>query len=172
MKRRHGVLLLLMSLAVLTYLDRLCIAVLGPTMQSALNLSPSQWGWIGAAFTLAYGGLEIPAGALGDRYGRRKVLLRVVVWWSAFTALTGAVSGFALLIVVRFLFGAGEAGAFPNVSGCAARWFPAGERARVQGLIWGASRVGAIIAPPLVGAIVAIFSSWRAAFWIFGGVGM
>jgi MFS family permease len=172
MKKRHGVLLLLTSLAVLTYLDRLCISVLGPTMKEELGLSPEQWGWVLGAFTLAYGSLEIPGGALGDRFGQRKVLLRIVVWWSLFTALTGAVSSFALLLVVRFLFGAGEAGAFPNISGSASRWFPAAERARVQGLVWGASRLGAVLAPLLVGLIVARFQSWRAAFWIFGGVGL
>jgi MFS family permease len=172
MKRRYGVLALLTSLAVLTYLDRLCIAVLGPTMQAALDLSPWQWGWIGAAFTLAYGGLEIPAGALGDRFGRKSVLLRIVAWWSAFTALTGAVSGFAMLFLVRFLFGAGEAGAFPNISGCAARWFPATERARVQGVVWGASRVGAVLAPLLITAILGLFGSWRATFWTFGALGL
>jgi MFS transporter, ACS family, glucarate transporter len=172
MKQRYGVLGLLTSLAVLTYLDRLCISALGPTMQKELNLSPVQWGWIGAAFTLAYGGLEIPAGGLGDRFGRRNVILRIVLWWSAFTALTGAVSSFWLLVVVRFLFGAGEAGAFPNISGCASRWFPTRERARVQGLIWGASRIGAIIAPPLVFFIAGLFDNWRAAFWVFGAVGI
>jgi MFS family permease len=172
MKKRHGVLLLLTSLAVLTYLDRLCIAVLGPTMQKDLDLSPVQWGWILGAFTVAYGGLEIPAGALGDRFGQRAILMRIVIWWSLFTALTGAVSSFVLLVLVRFLFGAGEAGAFPNISGSASRWFPAAERARVQGLVWGASRLGAVLAPLLVGLIVAAFQDWRAAFWIFGAVGL
>ncbi|HXG13497.1 MAG TPA: MFS transporter, partial [Gemmataceae bacterium] len=188
MKKRHGVLILLTSLAVLTYLDRLCIAVLGPTMQKDLGLSPSQWGWVLGAFTLAYGSLEIPGGALGDRFGQRRVLTRIVLWWSAFTALTGAIgpftldsglrlrlpgggelplvlNAFVLLVLVRFLFGAGEAGAFPNISGSASRWFPAVERARVQGLVWGASRLGAVLAPLLVGLIVGAFHSWRAAFW-------
>jgi MFS family permease len=146
--------------------------VLGPTMQDELDLSPVQWGWILGAFTVAYGALEIPAGALGDRFGQRTVLLRIVLWWSAFTALTGAVSGFALLLVVRFLFGAGEAGAFPNISGSASRWFPGAERARVQGLVWGASRLGAVLAPLLVGLLLAAFHNWRAVFWIFGGVGL
>jgi MFS family permease len=172
MKKRHQVLLLLTSLAILTYLDRLCIAVLGPRMQDDLGLSPVQWGWVLGVFTAAYGALEIPAGALGDRFGQRTVLLRIVLWWSAFTALTGVVSGFGLLLVVRFLFGAGEAGAFPNVSGSASRWFPGAERARVQGLVWGASRLGAVLAPLLVGALLAAFDNWRAVFWVFGGVGL
>jgi MFS family permease len=172
MRKRHGVLILLTSLAVLTYLDRLCIAVLGPAMQKDLGLTPKEWGWVLGAFTFAYGALEIPAGALGDRFGQRAVLMRIVLWWSVFTALTGAVSSFWILVLVRFLFGAGEAGAFPNISGSASRWFPVAERARVQGLVWGASRLGAILAPLLVGLIVARFHNWRAAFWIFGAVGV
>jgi MFS family permease len=86
--------------------------------------------------------------------------------------MTGAVSGFWALFIVRFLFGAGEAGAFPNISGCAAQWFPAGERARVQGLVWGASRLGAILAPLLVGLILSVFGNWRVAYWIFGALGL
>src|SRR6266852_2471943 len=100
MRMRNLVLLLLVSLALITYLDRLCIAVLGPTMQQELGLSPVEWGWILGAFTLAYGALEIPAGALGDRCGQRRVLTRIVIWWSLFTALTGSVSSFGWLLVV------------------------------------------------------------------------
>ena len=133
MKKRHSVLASLAALAVITYLDRLCISIAGPTMQRELGFSPAQWGWIVGIFAISYGGLEIPGGALGDRWGQRIVIARIVVWWSAFTALTGTVSGFYALLAVRFLFGAGEAGAFPNISGAIARWFPSTERARAQG---------------------------------------
>ena len=124
----------------------------------------------GGIFAVSYGGLEIPAGALGDRYGQRNVIMRIVLWWSAFTALTGSVSGFGILLAVRFLFGAGEAGAFPNISGALSRWFPATERARAQGVVWGASRLGGIVAPLLVIPLMNTVG-WRAAFWIFGAVG-
>lgn len=171
MKKRHGVLLWFASLAIVTYLDRLCIAIAGPRMQSELGFSPEQWGWVVGIFAVSYGALEIPAGALGDRYGQRAVITRIVLWWSAFTALTGSVSGFWPLVLVRFLFGAGEAGAFPNISGALSRWFPAAERARAQGTVWGASRLGGIVAPALVVPVMAAFG-WRPAFWIFGAAGL
>src|SRR5947208_16210757 len=105
MKRRHGVLLLLVSLSIITYLDRVCIAVAGPRMQEELDISPERWGWVLGAFVLAYGVFEIPTGALGDRFGQRQTLTRIVVWWSAFTCFTGLVSNYALLLATRFLFG-------------------------------------------------------------------
>ena len=170
MGKRHAVLASFASLAILTYLDRLCISVAGPRMQRELGFTPEQWGWVVGIFAVSYGGLEIPAGALGDRYGQRNVIMRIVLWWSAFTALTGSVSGFGILLAVRFLFGAGEAGAFPNISGALSRWFPATERARAQGVVWGASRLGGIVAPLLVVQLMNTVG-WRAAFWIFGAVG-
>ncbi len=171
MKTRYIVLVFLVLLSVITFLDRLCIAVAGPRMQEDLSITPEQWGWVLGAFVLAYGLFEIPTGSLGDRLGQRRVVTRIVVWWSAFTVLTGSVTGLYPLLAVRFLFGAGEAGAYPNIAGSIARWFPAGERARTQGFIWAAGRAGGAIAPLLVVPIQTRFS-WRAAFWIFGLVGL
>ena len=171
MKKRNKVLLLLVTFSIITYLDRLCIAVAGPRMQEDLGISPERWGWVLGVFLLSYGAFEIPTGALGDRIGQRKVLARIVVWWSAFTVLTGSVSSFLPLLATRFLFGAGEAGAYPNSSGSIARWFPATERARAQGLVWGASRVGGALAPLMVIPLQVAFG-WRASFWIFGSVGV
>jgi len=153
------------------FLDRISIAVAGPTIQEELGIPPDRWGWVLGAFVLAYGAFEIPTGALGDRSGQRKVLARIVIWWSAFTCLTGAATGFRSLLVTRFLFGAGEAGAYPNAAGVVARWFPVAEHARAQGLIWAASRFGGALSPLLV---VPLQSSlgWRVTFWIFGAVGM
>src|ERR1035441_9545053 len=124
MKYQHRVLGMLSLLAVITYLDRVCIAVAGPRMQDALHISPAAWGWALSVFSLSYAVFEIPTGALGDRIGPRKVLTRIVLWWSVFTTITGLVLGFYPLLLVRFLFGAGEAGAFPNGSVAVARWFP------------------------------------------------
>src|SRR5579859_2928702 len=104
MKKRNVTLLLLIALAIITFLDRISIAVAGPRIQEELGIAPERWGWILGAFVLAYGLFEIPTGALGDRSGQRKVLFRIVVWWSAFTALTGATRGFWFLLAVRFLF--------------------------------------------------------------------
>src|SRR5215467_7371076 len=127
---------LLFALIVVMYFDRLCIAVAGPRIQHDMGLSPSHWGWVIGAFTLSYAMFEIPSGVLGDRIGARKVLTRIVLWWSAFTALTGAVTGYRTLLVVRFLFGAGEAGAFPNCTSAISRWSPPTERARTLSVLW------------------------------------
>jgi MFS transporter, ACS family, glucarate transporter len=170
-RKRSGVLLLLVLLAVITFLDRLCIAVAGTRIQDDLGISPERWGWILGAFVLSYGIFEIPTGAHGDRFGQRRVLTRVVVWWSAFTALTGAAHHFWQLILTRFLFGAGEAGAYPNASGVIARWFPKSERARAQGFIWAASRAGGAISPIVVVPMMASFG-WRRTFWVLGGIGL
>jgi MFS family permease len=123
------------------------------------------------AFILAYGLFEIPTGALGDRFGRRGVLTRIVLWWSAFTILTGTTSSFVPLVIVRFMFGAGEAGAYPNMAGVVSRWFRVNERAMAQGFIWGASRAGGALSPLLVVPIQSALG-WRASFFIFGAVGI
>jgi MFS family permease len=171
MRARYLVLALLVLLSVITYMDRVCISVAGPRMQAELGIPPERWGWVLGAFVLAYGLFEIPSGALGDRTGQRRVLTRIVVWWSAFTALTGLVSNFYLLVATRFLFGAGEAGAYPNASGSIGRWFPPGERARAQGFVWAASRVGGALTPVLVVPLMAALG-WRAAFYLFGAAGV
>ena len=134
MKYQHRVLGLLAMLSVITYLDRVCIAVAGPRMQESLGISPQAWGWVSGAFFLSYGVFEIPTGALGDRIGPRRVLTRIVLWWSAFTSLTGVVTGYWWLVFVRFCFGMGEAGAYPNASTVIARWIPRDRRARAWGL--------------------------------------
>src|SRR5919112_539390 len=107
---RYRVLALFFFLVMIMFLDRLCIAVAGPRMQQELNISPSQWGWVIGAFTVSYALFEIPSGALGDRVGPRRVLTRIVLWWSGFTALTGMVTGYYPLLLARFFFGMGEAG--------------------------------------------------------------
>ena len=81
-------------LLVITYLDRVCLSVVGPRMQEALHIGPLRWGWVTGVFTLSYAVFEIPSGALGDRLGSRRVLTRIVLWWSAFTSLTGIVPNY------------------------------------------------------------------------------
>src|SRR5665213_1465424 len=135
MKYQHRVLGMLSLLAVITYLDRICIGVAGPRMQDALHISPQAWGWVTSVFFLSYSAFEIPSGALGDRIGPRRVLTRIVAWWSAFTSITGLAIGYRSLLATRFLFGMGEAGAFPNTSIVIARWFPVHERGRAFGII-------------------------------------
>jgi MFS transporter, ACS family, glucarate transporter len=158
-------------LLVITYLDRVCISVAGPRMQEALNIGPFAWGWVTGIFTLSYAAFEIPCGALGDRIGPRRVLTRIVLWWSGFTSLTGAVTGYVPLLLTRFFFGAGEAGAFPNASIAVARWFPVHERGRAFGISLMASQLGGAIAP-LVVVPIQIKYGWRASFYVFGILGV
>lgn len=141
--------------------------------------------WIFSAFLIGYVLFEIPGGWLGDVWGPRGVILRIVIWWSIFTALTGSVDiviGWfttsvepwllvAGMVLVRFLFGLGEAGAYPNVGRALARWFPYRERAMAQGFIWTASRIGGALSPPIIIALTTALGDWREAFWLLGIIG-
>jgi MFS transporter, ACS family, glucarate transporter len=171
MKYRHRVLVLLILLFAITYIDRVCISVAGPRIQEELHIDPIRWGWVTAMFTLSYALFEIPTGTLGDRIGARRVLTRVVLWWSAFTSLTGRMTNYYFLLLTRFCFGAGEAGAFPNASIVIARWFPATQRARIPAIILMASQIGGAVAP-LVVLPIQIRYGWRASFYMFGVVGV
>ena len=171
MKYRYRVLGMLLLLSIVTYIDRVCISVAGPAMQKDLGISPERWGWVVGLFAISYAVFEIPSGAMGDRIGARKVLTRIVIWWSVFTSLTGTVSNYFLLLLVRFMFGAGEAGAYPNSSSSISRWFPVVERARAHGLVWMASRVGGAVSPLLVIPIQMRWG-WRASFYSFGVLGV
>jgi MFS transporter, ACS family, glucarate transporter len=170
-RARGKVLGLLALLFALTYLDRVCISVAGPRMQEDLHIDPVGWGWVTGMFLLSYGLFEIPTGMMGDRIGPRRVLARIVLWWSAFTALTGAVTRYPLLLVTRFLFGAGEAGAFPNAGVVVAKWFPPSQRATLSGVNLMASQVGGALAPLLVVPIQMRWG-WRASFFVFGSLGI
>ena len=171
MKYQHRVLGMLSLLSVITYLDRVCIAVAGPRMQEALHISPEAWGWVTSVFFLSYSAFEIPTGALGDRIGPRRVLARIVAWWSGFTTLTGMVSNYYVLLLVRFCFGAGEAGAYPNASAVIARWMPASKRTRAWGVVWMTSQIGAALSPILVVPIQMRYG-WRVPFFVFGLLGV
>ena len=159
------------SLTAITYLDRICISAAAPYMMRDLGLTMLEMSAVFSAFTLSYSLFEIPSGWLGDVIGPRRVLMRIVVWWSAFTMATGLVQGFRSLLLVRFLFGAGEAGAFPNLARSLSHWFPTRERGRANGVMLLGSRVGGMLSAPL--ALFCITQwGWRFAFVIFGSVGM
>jgi len=170
-KYQHRVLGLLSLLSIITYLDRVCIAVAGPRMQDSLHISPQAWGWVTSVFFLSYSAFEIPTGIMGDRIGPRRVLTRIVLWWSVFTSLTGAVSNYFVLLLVRFCFGIGEAGAYPNASVVIGRWIPVRNRARAWGIVWMMSQIGGAISPLLVVPIQAHFG-WQTSFYLFGFVGV
>lgn len=168
---RYWLLVLGFLMSVITYLDRVCISVAAPDMSRDLGLSGMQMGYVFGVFALAYAIFEIPGGWLGDRIGQRKVLTRIVACWSIFTILTGAVRGYGSLMATRFVFGAAEAGAFPNLSRALARWFPRSERARANGVMWAGARIGGSLAPPLAALLVTAIG-WRLTFGVFGVAGI
>jgi MFS transporter, ACS family, glucarate transporter len=160
-----------MLLAIVQYLDRVCISQAAPMMRRDMGLSLVQMSWALSAFIWAYALFEIPGGWLGDRIGPRKVLLRIVLWWSFFTAATGWVWNATSLVVTRALFGAGEAGCFPNITRIFTIWLPKQQRERAQGTLWLAARWSGAFTP-LVVAYLLDFISWRRAFEVFGAVGV
>ncbi|MSR31125.1 MAG: MFS transporter [Gemmataceae bacterium] len=170
-RARLIVLLWICGLTAILYLDRICMAQALVPIQKELGLSNTQISFVLMAFTLAYGIFEIPTGHWGDHIGARKVLTRIVLWWSVFTGLTGACPGFASLVVARFMFGAGEAGAFPNIARILNQWFPKEERGRVQGFILASAQIGAVLAPAATAHLIEVIG-WRWAFPLFGLIGL
>jgi ACS family glucarate transporter-like MFS transporter len=198
-KVRYQVLAWACALSMITYIDRVCIKQVGGDIQRELGLTEQQFAWAFSAFGLAYALFEVPSGWLGDKFGPRLVLGRIVLWWSVFTALTGLIWKFSwdsgwvvylpfsvpglgwqiplvfnsllLLILIRFLFGMGEAGAYPNIARALRNWFPYGRRGLAQGLLWMFGRWGGAIAPLLIMGFSALFG-WRGAFIAFGAMGM
>jgi ACS family glucarate transporter-like MFS transporter len=174
-RARLGVIYFGIAIAVIQYIDRVCISWAMPEIREALKLADKSHddavGYIYGAFTIAYALFEIPTGWLGDRFGTRKTLVRVVLWWSLFTAATGWVVGLYSLIAVRFLFGMGEAGCFPNLTRAFATWLPPGEKSRAQSTLWLCARWGGALTPLLVVAVLGIMS-WRGAFSLFASLGV
>ena len=168
---RYRVLILLFFLLFITYLDRICIGLVGKRIISEFHLSNSQFGWVLSAFSLAYALFEIPSGIMGDRKGQKLVLIRIVIWWSVFTALTGVTTGLLSLIIVRFLFGMGESGALPTTSGVISHWFPANEIPRGISASLVGQIAGAAMAPLIVIPLAMAFG-WRMTFFVNGFIGM
>ena len=170
-RTRYSVVALALGLAILSYIQRVAISEAATPISWDLHLNKQAMGLIFGAFGLSYALFELPAGLLGDRIGVRRVLVRIVLAWSTFTALTGAAWNMASLYIVRFLFGAGEAGCFPNLTRMLSIWLPARERMKAQGIMWACTRWGGAITPPL--ALLAIsFLGWRWAFVCFAGLGL
>ena len=170
-KTRYYVVIWSVLLAILSYIDRVAISQAAGPMSRDLGLGKSQMGLVFGAFALSYAIFEIPSGWMGDALGARRVLVRIVLWWSAFTALTGLAWSYTSLIFIRFLFGIGEAGCFPNITKAFSVWLPNREQAAAQGILWTLARWGGAFTPPLV-ILVFRFVSWRGAFVIFGALGL
>jgi MFS family permease len=123
--------------------------------------------WIYSAFAIAYAAFEIPTAWWADRMGTRRVLTRIVTWWSAFTMASAAAWNFGSLLVIRFLFGAGEAGAWPSMARTFSRWIPRSERGTIQGIFFAAAHVTGGLTP-MIALAVAGLCGWRWTFVIFG----
>jgi len=170
-KSRWFVLFLISLMYLITYLDRVNISTVAPVISKEFGFDKATMGAIFSAFSWSYALCQIPGGWLGDRFGPRKVLTAIVGYWSVMTALTAAAGGAVSFIVLRFLFGVGEGGAFPVATRGMQMWFPRQERGLVQGVSHSASRIGAALAPPIVVAIIATLG-WHWVFYICGMVGI
>lgn len=168
---RYRVAGLMFALAMITYLDRACIATLAPAIMAEFSLSKVQMGYVFSAFAFAYAAFEIPTAHYADRIGTRAVLTRIVVWWSAFTMASGAAFNYVSLLVARFLFGAGEAGAWPSAARTFARWIPKKERGTIQGMFFSAAYLSGALTPLMVAFLLDVMS-WRVVLVVFGFVGL
>lgn len=171
MKKSTYILTLLVILSVITFLDRTCITFSSMEIKADLGLDQSAWGWVMSIFTLSYGLMQIPLGALGDKMGHRWVLALIVLWWSAFTAFTGLSGGLLSMLAIRFCFGIGEAGASPCSTSVISRWFAKEKVGKAQGYVWAATRLGGAAAPFIVLPIIAN-QGWRFMFYLLGAIGI
>ncbi len=160
----------LLGLAAVTYLDRVCISVLAPDIARDLSLSKIQMSFVFSAFAVAYAAFEIVTAWWGERIGPRRILTRIVAWWSCFTIATAFAWNYSSLLAIRFLFGAGEAGAWPGAALAFSRWTPVSERGRAQGFFFAAAHLSGGLTPLLVAALLP-HMSWRAIFATCGAVG-
>jgi sugar phosphate permease len=168
---RWYILGLISLLYLITYLDRVNISTAAPVISKEFGFDKITMGVIFSAFVWAYAIFQVPGGWLSDRFGARPVLMTIVTYWSVMTAATAAAFGAVSFVVVRFLFGLGEAGAFPGATRAMQLWYPRQERGFVQGITHSASRLGAAIAPPIVVFIMTTLG-WRSVFYICGAAGV
>jgi sugar phosphate permease len=167
---RYGVVTLATLLAMITYLDRACISTAAGDIMRDLSLSTIRMSWVFSAFSLSYAAFEIPTAAWADRVGTRAVLTRIVIWWSCFTMATAAAVSYWSMLLVRFLFGMGEAGAWPSVARTFSRWIPSRERGTVQGVFFAGAHLAGGLTPALV-LLLLNYMHWRWMFVLFGSVG-
>jgi sugar phosphate permease len=170
-KGRWYVLVIISVMYLITYLDRVNISTAAPQISKEFGFDNVTMGYIFSAFVWAYALFQVPGGWLSDRFGARGVLATIVAYWSVMTAATGAAFNATSFIVLRFLFGVGEAGAFPGATRAMQLWYPRSERGFVQGITHSASRAGAAIAPPIV-LLIMLNLGWRWAFVICGLFGV
>lgn len=168
---RHAVLWLTVAAYMITYMDRVVISTAAPSIQKEFGFSAITMGWIFSTFQITYALFQLPGGWLGDRFGPRRALTWIVVWWSSFTALTALTWSAGSMLVCRALFGAGEAGAFPIATRSLSRWMLPQERGFAQGVTHAGARLGGAITPVFVVLLIVDFG-WRAPFFVFALVGL
>src|SRR6266567_2020745 len=170
-RARYGVVAFGVSLAVLSFVDRIAISQAAPLIARDLHFDKAQMGIVLSAFLLSYSIFEVPGAWYGDLVGPRKALIRIVFGWSLFTALTGWAWNLRSMLTIRFLFGIGEAGCFPVITKSFRAWLLPDERTRAQGILWMAARWGGAFTPLLV-VWVLRYMSWRMSFVLFGILGV
>jgi sugar phosphate permease len=168
---RHVVLGLTVAAYAITYMDRLIMSTAVPSIQKEFGFSLETMGLILGAYNLPYALFQIPSSWLGHRFGPRRMLALIVTWWSALTAATTAAWSAGSMIAIRFLFGAGESGAFPIATQSLVRWTLPAERGFAQGVTHAGSRLGSAVTPPLVAFLIAVYG-WRMPFLVFGALGI
>lgn len=163
---------LLVSAAIaISYFDRLTLPVAIASIQHNIPLSNEQYSWLQTAFLLSYAALYAIGGRLLDWLGTRRGFLLIMLWWSLACALHSLAVGFVLLLIARFLLGAGEGGAFPAATRVVAEWIDPPRRSTAMGLINAGTAVGSLLAPPIIGFIL-LHSGWRAVFVAAGAGGL
>ncbi|MGC1305107.1 MAG: MFS transporter [Caulobacteraceae bacterium] len=168
---RYVVLGFIVAAYMITYLDRVLLAAATPSIQKEFGFSLQTMGWVLGCYQLAYALFQIPGGWLGDRLGPRVALTGVVVWWSAFTAFTALTWSAMSMGVCLFLFGMGEAGAFPISTRALSRWVLPAERGFAQGITHAGSRLGGALTPFVAVLLITSFG-WRSPFFSFAVLGV
>jgi sugar phosphate permease len=152
----------------INYLHRYSWGAVRPYLQEEYGLTDGQCGWLDSAFNLTYFLGQFPGGLAGDALGPRVVIPVVAVLWSLVVAAPGFVVSFRDLYIVRLLFGATQAPAYPNLGKVTQSWFPLSVRTSVQGSVSSFSgRAGAALAPVVVASLLIgkMGLTWQSALW-------
>jgi sugar phosphate permease len=177
---RYAVLAAACSLAIITYIHRVGFATASAEFKDSLGLTDTHISRLMAAFMIGYGVFEVPWGFLADRFGVRNVLAVIILGGSVLTACVACVAILpgdlglivAFLVLVRFLFGAFQAGTFPAFSRMMADWMPTTERGSAQGSVWMSSRIGGALAPRIVVPLFALMGDWKVAWVLVASLGL
>ena len=166
----------MLVISAVSFLDRVNISIAGPSIEREFQLDHIHLGWVFSAWVLGYALFQAPSGRLADRFGPRRILLLGTVWWAVFTGLTAlsparVAGSLAILVIVRFLLGAGESIVYPATNRLVATWVPSQERGLANGLIFAGVGLGAAVTPPLVAYIIYHYG-WRLSLWTCALIGL